>query len=245
MKICIQINNATLGYRKSKKLLPILSKLQLSFNEGDFIGIVGLNGSGKSTLLKSISGLMQPLEGEILVEQKNVNKYSLDELSKKISIVLTEKISGFNLKVEDVVAAGQMPYTNSFHQLRQEHLTVIQQAIDAVGINTYKNYLLGELSDGLFQKTMIAKALAQQSPIMLLDEPSAFLDFASKHELFLMLKKFSTQHNKCVMVSTHDLDLVLKYCSKILLVNDGSTELIETSEAQNNSAFQKIGGGFI
>jgi len=169
----------------------------------------------------------------------------LNELSKKISIVLTEKINGFNLKVEDVVAAGQMPYTNSFHQLKQEHLNVIENAINTVGINKYKNYLLGELSDGLFQKTMIAKALAQQSSMMLLDEPTAFLDFASKHELFLLLKKFSTQQHKCVMVSSHDLDLILNYCNKILIIHDGIAELLEVSKAKNNEAFKKIGGGYI
>jgi len=245
LKAFIHINNTTVGYKKGNNVLPILSRLQLTFNEGDFIGIVGQNGSGKSTLLKSICGLMPPLHGEILIDSKNLNSYSLNELSKKISIVLTEKINGFNLKVEDVVAAGQMPYTNSFHQLKQEHLNVIENAINTVGINKYKNYLLGELSDGLFQKTMIAKALAQQSSMMLLDEPTAFLDFASKHELFLLLKKFSTQQHKCVMVSSHDLDLILNYCNKILIIHDGIAELLEVSKAKNNEAFKKIGGGYI
>lgn len=245
MKAFIHINNATVGYKKGNNVLPILSQLQLTFHEGDFIGIVGQNGSGKSTLLKSICGLMPPLHGEILIDSKNLNSYSLNELSKKISIVLTEKINGFNLKVEDVVAAGQMPYTNSFHQLKQEHLNVIENAINTVGINKYKNYLLGELSDGLFQKTMIAKALAQQSSMMLLDEPTAFLDFASKHELFLLLKKFSTEQHKCVMVSSHDLDLILNYCNKILIIHDGIAELLEVSKAKNNEAFKKIGGGYI
>ncbi|MBA3679900.1 MAG: ABC transporter ATP-binding protein [Bacteroidetes bacterium] len=242
---CIILKNATLGYKKNQEDVIILKNIDLSFYAGDFIGIVGLNGIGKSTLLKSLCGLLPVLNGEILIDERNVNSLFLKDLAKKIAIVLTEKIGGFNLTAYDVVAAGQMPYTNSFNRLEKENLTIIESAIKICGIETHQYKLLNELSDGLFQKTIIAKALAQQTPIMLLDEPSAFLDYASKHDLFLLLKKLSAEENKCILVSSHDLDLLLKYCSKLLVISDNSIELIDNASAKANKAFLEIGGGFI
>jgi iron complex transport system ATP-binding protein len=242
---CIVFKNATLGYKKNNESISVLKEINLSFSSGDFIGIVGLNGVGKSTLLKSLSGLLPLLNGEIHIDERSVTDYLLNDLAKKIAIVLTEKIGGFNLTSYDVVAAGQMPYTNSFNRLENENLAIIDAAIKTCGITDHQHKLLNELSDGLFQKTIIAKALAQQTPIMLLDEPSAFLDYASKHDLFLLLKKLAHEQNKCILVSSHDLDLLLKYCSKLLVISDHSAELISTSEAKTNTAFHKIGGGFI
>jgi len=175
----------------------------------------------------------------------NLRDISLTELAKRISIVLTEKISGFNLTAYDAVTAGQMPYTNAFHQLTEENRRIVDAAIDTCGIKQHAHKLLNELSDGLFQKTMIAKALAQQTPVMMLDEPSAFLDYASKHDLFLLLKRLAGQDNKCILVSSHDLDLLLKYCNRLLVVSGGKAEMIAVSEARQHAAFKEIGGGFI
>ncbi|MBA2613158.1 MAG: ABC transporter ATP-binding protein [Bacteroidetes bacterium] len=241
----ILLKDTALGYKKNGQIIPVLKNVNLSFYEGDFIGIVGINGVGKSTLLKSLCGLLPVLQGEIFIDQYPVSAFLLNELAKKIAIVLTEKIGGFNLTAYDVVAAGQMPYTNSFNRLEKENINIIDQAIKACGISQHQHKLLNELSDGLFQKTIIAKALAQQTPIMLLDEPSAFLDYASKHDLFILLKKLADEERKCVLVSSHDLDLLLKYCSKLLVISNISTALISVSEAKTNKAFLEIGGGFI
>lgn len=241
----IEIRSARLGYRKSGRDITVLKTVDLDFFAGDFVGIVGLNGSGKSTLLKSISGLLPMLDGNIAIDAADISTISLSELSKKIAIVLTEKIGGFNLTAYDVVAAGQIPYTNAFNQLKTENRAIIDSAILACGIAEHQNKAVNELSDGLFQKTIIAKALAQQTSVILLDEPSAFLDYASKHDLFLLLKKLAEQEGKCVLVSSHDLDLLIKYCSKLLIVSDSSVELIPANIALQNAKFQKIGGGFL
>ncbi len=242
---CIVLKDTWLGYKKNNEKIAILKAVNLSFCAGEFIGVVGLNGIGKSTLLKSLCGLLPVLSGEIFIDQRPVTNYLLNDLAKKIAVVLTEKIGGFNLTAYDVVAAGQMPYTNSFNRLEKENLDIIAEAIKTCGITAHQHKLLNELSDGLFQKTIIAKALAQQTPIMLLDEPSAFLDYASKHDLFLLLKKLTVESNKCILVSSHDLDLLLKYCDKLLVVSPAGIELIKVSEAKTNKPFLEIGGGFI
>jgi iron complex transport system ATP-binding protein len=154
-------------------------------------------------------------------------------------------VGGFNLTAYDAVAAGQMPYTDSFHRLMPQHISVIRKAIISMRLNGHEHKQLHELSDGLFQKTMIAKALAQQTPIMLLDEPSAFLDYASRHELFILLKKLCDDEKKCILVSAHDLDLVLKYCSSVIIFTENKAELISVTEALNHPAFVRLGGGYI
>jgi iron complex transport system ATP-binding protein len=242
---CIELKNATLGYHKSSSQIPILSNIDISFYQGDFVGIVGLNGVGKSTLLKSMCGLLPILRGDILLDGVSIHKLSLEELAKKIAIVLTEKIGGFNLSAFDVVAAGQIPYTDSFHRLNEKNIAIIESAITSCGIKNHSHKPVNELSDGLFQKTVIAKALAQQTPVMLLDEPSAFLDYASKHELFILLKSLSQTENKCVLVSSHDLDLITKYCNKLLIVSENNIELIPASAAKQNKTFLDIGGGHL
>ena len=242
---CIVINNATFGYKKNNQPNAVLRNINLEFNKSDFIGIVGLNGSGKSTLLKTLCGLLTPLSGEVYINEKNLSQLSTLELAKQISVVLTEKISGFNLTCYDAVAAGQLPYTNLFNTLNTDNIKQINNAITVCGLVQHQNKLLNELSDGLFQKTMIAKCVAQQTPIMMLDEPSAFLDYASKHDLFLLLKKFASEEQKCVLVSSHDLDLVLKYCTKLLLIGNSSAELINVTEAIEHPVFKELSGGYL
>jgi iron complex transport system ATP-binding protein len=246
VKSNISLKDADLGYNGLSGEIKVLQKLNLAFFPGEFIAVVGVNGTGKSTLLRSMCGLLPLLNGKVLLNETEINELSFTEIAKAVSIVLTEKIGGFNLNVFDAVAAGQIPYTDSFHRLRDDNKIIINDAINTVGLNNHAHKLLHELSDGLFQKTMIAKALAQQTPSILLDEPSAYLDYSSKHELFLLLKKLSEKEKKCILVSTHDLDLALKYCMRLLVVvSNGTAELIDVTEARMNAAFNTIAGGFI
>lgn len=239
----ISIKEATLGYRLSAASALVLKHVNLDFFSGELVGIIGLNGVGKSTLLKSICGLQPVLEGQICIEGKNLKEIALSEIAKRVSIVLTDKVSGFNLNTFDLVAAGQMPYTNSFHQLNDENHRVINDALQICGMEEYREKPLHELSDGLFQKASIARAIAQQTPVMLLDEPTAFLDFASKHKLFLLLKDLAAK-GKTILVSSHDLDLVSRYCHKVLIVEEQKQTLLKVSDLAKDPAFQKITGGF-
>jgi iron complex transport system ATP-binding protein len=244
-EICIDIRNASFGYRKTSGEIKILEEVNLRCEEGDFIGMIGLNGSGKSTFLKSISGLLPLLQGKVEIHGHDVSAVQPRELAKNISVVLTDKVAGFNLTCFDAVAAGQIPYTNMFNKMEEANLQIINNAIKVSGLENHREKLLNELSDGLFQKTMIARAIAQCTPVMLLDEPSAFLDYASKHELFLLLKKLAAESNKCVIVSSHDLDLILKYCNKVLLVKNSTAELIKKEDQRWHAVFTELSGGFL
>lgn len=241
----IRLQQLRLGYRQGAGELCLVDAASLDLRAGELVGLVGKNGTGKSTLLRSICGLQPTLGGQILVGGADIRRLSLNALARQIAVVLTERAGGFNLSVWDAVAAGQVPYTDSFHRLHSQHRAVIEAAIAACGISDYRHKPLSELSDGLFQKTMIAKALAQQTATILLDEPSAFLDYASRHELFLLLKDLCERENKCVLVSSHDLDLLLRYCSKLVILSNRQLELIPVNEALTHPGFMAIAGGFL
>lgn len=242
---CIHIQQADFGYVGKNGPVKLLQNFSASFYPGERIGLVGLNGVGKSTFIRTLAGLQPLLSGSITIGKQTLSESSALDLAKQMALVLTERPAGFNLTVFDVVASGQMPYTNAFHRLEAEHLDVIRKAISLIGIEPFQHKELAELSDGMFQKTLIAKALAQQTPILLLDEPSAFLDYGSKHELFLLLKQLSLEQQKCILVSSHDLDLLIKYCDKLLVLTHHSAELIPVSEAMHHEGFKAIGGKFL
>jgi iron complex transport system ATP-binding protein len=241
----IELLNATLGYRNGPQTVEVLKSIDLHLQAGDFIAAVGYNGSGKSTLIKVLSGVMKPISGRIRMNGMEMESVSLVERAKNTALVLTEKIQGFNLSLFDLVAAGQMPYTNSFHQLESAHLAAIEQALDKTGLSEYRHKKLHELSDGLFQKAVIAKALAQKSPVMLLDEPTAYLDYGSKHRLFELLANLVKEEQKCILVSSHDLDLVGRYCNKILIVANSTCTLLDTKAAIHHPDFLAIGGNYL
>jgi iron complex transport system ATP-binding protein len=240
----IKVRDASFGY-KAKQPLPGLSRLSFELFKGELTGVVGINGVGKSTILKTLCGLIPLLGGEIIIEGKKIKELAADDLARLMSIVLTERLSGFNLKVKDVVAMGQMPYTDAFHRIKEQHQKIIDVAIQRAGVKDYEERELSELSDGMFQKTVIAKALAQQTPCLLLDEPSAFLDYASKHALYGLLKQLANEEKKCVLVSSHDLDLLLRYCGKLMVLSEDGIEMISVKDAMNNKRFIELGGGFI
>ncbi len=241
----IQVQGATLGYRLNRNIVKVLEDVNLEFCEGDCIGLVGLNGAGKSTLIKSICGTLDVLQGKVLLGNNHLASYSLQDLSKKIALVLTDKVKGFNLNVFDLVASGRMPYTNLFHQLTAAHLEVVREAMITTGILELAQKPIHELSDGNFQKALIAKALAQQTPTILLDEPGAYLDYGSRYRLFEWLQKLAKEQNKCIVASSHDLHLVRRYCNKLLILSEGRAELLDTETAVTRPAFLALGGAFL
>ncbi len=224
----IQLKHLEIGYNAKSKHNSVFKNINLSFETGNFVGLIGNNGVGKSTLLKTITGNLAPLHGEILLNGKQLHQFSTQELAQYISIVVTEKIGGFNLTVWDIVATGRTPYINVFAQLTTSDEAIINASLEKLAITHLKHKLIEELSDGQRQKVMIAKSLAQQTPIIILDEPTAFLDYNSRHQLFLILKKLCDEQQKLIIVSSHDLDLMKHYVSKTVeLTEDGEVRLKE------------------
>lgn len=198
----LSLKNVTIGYSA-----PLVSAFDAELVSGDFVCLVGRNGTGKSTLLKTIAGLIPPLAGEV-------------SATKEVAIVLTQVPDLPNTTVFELVSYGRIPYLNLFAKLREEDKKAVTEAIETVGIKELTNRKISQLSDGEKQKAMIARALAQGSEILLLDEPSAFLDYPSKHELMSLLKNLAHEKNKAILLSTHDLDLVNKYADKVWEVKD-------------------------
>lgn len=215
MSSLLNIENLSIGY--GKKILA--QNLHLQLGAAELICLMGPNGAGKSTLLRSISGLQKPLGGSLLLEGQDLAKISARDLAKKISVVLTRRVDS-NLTVYKLVSMGRYPYTNWAGTMAEKDLSLIQAAILQTGMQKLINRPLYQLSDGERQKAMIARALAQDTPIILLDEPSAHLDIPNKLELLSLLRKLSRESGKGILLSIHDLDAALQIADKIWLMDE-------------------------
>lgn len=206
-----------IGY-KDKAILP---PINVSLEEGSLIALIGPNGAGKSTLFKTLTAHIKAIGGSVELMGKELSDYSAKEKAMLIGLVLTERPDDMFLKVYDVVASGRCPYTNFFGKIEKEDENIIQESLDIVGINKLKNRYFNTLSDGEKQKVMIAKTLAQNTPIIFMDEPTAFIDYPSKIELFSLMKMLTKERNKTIIFSSHDLELLLRYTDDIWLISKG------------------------
>jgi iron complex transport system ATP-binding protein len=206
-----------IGY-KDKAILP---PINVSLKEGNLIALIGPNGAGKSTLFKTLTAHIKPIKGSIKLFGKELTDYSSKEKARLIGLVLTERPDDMFLKVYDVVASGRCPYTDFFGKIGKDDENVIQESLDIVGINKLKDRYFNTLSDGEKQKVMIAKTLAQNTPIIFMDEPTAFIDYPSKIELFSLMKMLTKERNKTIIFSSHDLELLLRYTDDIWLISKG------------------------
>ena len=193
--------------------------ISFDVQEGSIVTLIGANGAGKSTLLRTLSAFQPPLGGDIIILGRDLCDYSDKELSKVIGVVLTEKNELRNMSVEDLVGLGRSPYTGFWGTLHEQDLQIVANAIQMVGITQLKDRMIQTLSDGERQKVMIAKALAQETPIIFLDEPTAFLDFPSKVEIMQLLHRLSRTTGKTIFLSTHDLDMALQIADTIWLMD--------------------------
>ena len=225
----IRLSHLSVGYSPS---LPVISDINAVVRSGQLTCLTGENGIGKSTLLKTLTGFLSKLGGELLLDDREVGTFSQRELARQVSIVLTQKPDVQNLTVEEVIGLGRSPYTGFFGRLRAGDRRVVSDAIDAVGVETLRHRMIQTLSDGERQKVMIAKALAQQTPVILLDEPTAFLDFPSKAETFRLLQRMAHDRDKLILLSTHDLGLAVRFADCLLEVKDRSLHRVSADEVK-------------
>lgn len=210
----LKTSSLSIGYDKK----TVVSDINVTLNEGDIIALVGPNGAGKSTLFKTFSTHIKPVGGKIELFGKDLMSYTPKERAKMLGIVLTERPDDMFLKVSDVVAAGRYPYTGMFGKLNENDEKKIKVSLELVGVNNLTDRVFNTLSDGEKQKVMIAKAIAQNTPVIMLDEPTAFLDYPSKIELFLLLKKLAKEQKKAILFSSHDLELLLRYTDNLWII---------------------------
>lgn len=220
------IDNLTIGYRNKVIAGPLDGQLR----GRELVCVIGRNGLGKSTFLRTLAGLQPPLSGDVRWQDgdSTVSCRSLgkDEMARIFSVVLTEQPDAVNLTVHDVVAMGRMPYTGFFGSLGNDDEEMVGQALSLTGMSAFAHRDISTLSDGERQKIMIARAMAQHTPVMLLDEPTAFLDYESKKTTMAMLHAIATDMDKLVLVSTHDLDIALRHADRFVTIGcDGLRDL--------------------
>lgn len=223
----ITLSHLSVGYKVGH---TVVSDINLTLQSGQLASLIGANGVGKSTLLKTLTGFLPKLEGSLLLDGKDISEFSQRALAQQISIVLTQKPDVQNLTIEEIVGLGRSPYTGFFGKLHANDQQIVDESITAVGIEKLKNRMIQTLSDGERQKVMIAKALAQQTPVIFLDEPTAFLDFSSKVETFQLLQRMAHEMGKLVLLSTHDLELAVRFSDTLLQVNGDGLRTVSNEE---------------
>ena len=214
-----RIESLSMGYRGKNNVTVVARDINATLQGGELTCLLGPNGAGKSTLLRTLSAFLPAVSGQIFLLGRKLSDYTDKELSKVIGVVLTEKPDVRNMTVYDMVGLGRSPYTGFWGNLHDEDRRIVDEAIEMVGIGPLRDRLIQTLSDGERQKVMIAKALAQQTPVIFLDEPTAFLDFPSKVEIMQLLHRLSRTMGKTIFLSTHDLDLALQMADKIWLLD--------------------------
>ncbi|EKB49040.1 ABC transporter ATP-binding protein [Cecembia lonarensis] len=220
--IILTASNLNLGYLKGKQVNTIAENLDFALEKGKLTCLLGPNGVGKSTLIKTIMGQLPPLHGQIYLEGKPIQQYGLREISKKIAIVLTDKIRLGSISVRQLVELGRIPHTSWLGKLAPEDQNKVDNAIKATNILYLADRPLTELSDGQLQKVMIARALAQDGEILLLDEPTAHLDLVNRLEIMHLLKSIAREENKAILITTHDLEIAIETADEFWLMPCGS-----------------------
>ena len=235
MAALLTTENLSIGYSARK---PVAANLSMTLCKGQLTSLLGPNGVGKSTLLRTLSRLQPPLAGSVTICGEPLADLPPTKLARLVALVLTDKVLTGGLTVFELVSMGRQPYTGFFGRLTAEDKSIVNQAIAAVGIADKADRHVAKLSDGERQKTMIAKALAQQTPIIILDEPTAFLDAAARIEIMQLLHRLATT-GKAILLSTHDIDVALQLSDYLWLMNSNGltcgtvSEIVESGKLDN------------
>ena len=231
----IQLWDLSIGYQTKHSVKTVAASINGAIRSGELTCLLGANGVGKSTLLRTLAAFQPQISGEIFIVEsgkRNIPLSSLTdkELSKVIGVVLTEKPDVRNMSVRELVSLGRSPYTGFWGTYTDEDLRIVDEAIEMVGITDLTRRPVHTLSDGERQKVMIAKALAQQTPVIFLDEPTAFLDYPSKVEVLQLLRRISREAEKTIFLSTHDVELALQLADTIWLMRKEEGDVTKFGE---------------
>ena len=219
----LHTKNLTIGYTSKKEILTIASDISISLTKGKLITLIGGNGIGKSTLLRTITAIQKPISGEVFLNEKDIFSMDNSDLAQQQSLVLTDKLPSSNLTVWELIALGRQPYTNWIGTLSEDDINKINKAIQItkiVHLTEKKHY---EISDGQLQKVLIARALAQDTDLIILDEPTTHLDLFHKVSVFKLLQKLAHESGKCILFSTHDIDLAIQLSDEMIVMTNENT----------------------
>lgn len=232
----IKLNHLTTGYG-SRVVIP---DINATLVPGELTSLLGPNGVGKSTLLRTLCTFLPPLNGEILLQGRSITTLSNTQLSKLIGVVLTERPDVQNMTVRDMVGMGRSPYTGFWGRLTAEDNQYVTEAMELAGVSALESRLFSTLSDGERQKVMIAKVLAQQTPVILLDEPTAFLDFPSKVEMMRLLRRLAHEMQKIIFLSTHDVEMALQLSDRLWIMHPGEVVIGKPADLSENGELSRF-----
>lgn len=232
----ITLRNITLAY--GDRIL--VENGSAEFAAGELTALVGRNGAGKSTLLRAVTAIEPPKSGEVLLDGTNAAAMPPEAIARTISFVGTEKVRIANLRCEDIVAIGRAPYTNWIGRMQEVDRRIVADALQAVGMEAFAARSIDTLSDGECQRIMIARALAQQTPTIVLDEPSAFLDIPTRFEICRLLQRLAHEEGKCILFSTHDLDAAMPVCDSVAVISDRTITKLPAAEIRRQGIIERL-----
>jgi iron complex transport system ATP-binding protein len=236
----IAIKELSIGYGNGKRAKTVASGLTAEVNAGELVCLLGPNGAGKSTLLRTLCGFQPCFKGAVELLGNSIAQMNDKAISRLLSVVLTDKVAVTNASVYELVAYGRSPYTGIMGKLTNRDKEIIKNSIAQCGIDHKTHELLSALSDGELQKAFIAKALAQDTPIVLLDEPTAFLDLPARVEIVQLLRNVASESGKSILLSTHDLDLALQMADKLWLLGEEGLISGSPEDLLLSNAFQQM-----
>jgi iron complex transport system ATP-binding protein len=234
--VILEADSLAIGYNAK----TIAENIHFSLSHGELMGIVGINGIGKSTLLRSLGKVQSKISGSIRIDGKELENYSTLQLAAKISLVLTEPIASKNMSVLELIALGRQPYTNWIGSLSPEDKTKIDEAVTMLSLEELQHRKCFELSDGQLQRTMIARALAQDTAIILLDEPTTHLDLYRKVQILKLLKSIARETGKSIVLTSHEIEMAIQLCDTLLLLDGEKNPFGTPGELIERKAFESL-----
>jgi iron complex transport system ATP-binding protein len=240
METIFKVNQLTIGYDKGKYTDIISKNISFELGESQLTALVGANGIGKSTLLKTLTQIETPLSGEMCLYGRKIQDYTTQEISKLVSVVWANNPIQANLTVFDLVALGRHPYTNWIGMLTKTDARAIEEALTLTHCLDISHKKCYEISDGQLQKAMIARSLAQHTPVIILDEPTTHLDVYHKVFILKLLKKLAAEQKKTILFSTHEIDMAIQVCDQMILMKSDKVVSGEPCELIENHEFSAV-----
>tara|TARA_R110000868_G_scaffold144150_2_gene362930 strand:+ start:110 stop:904 length:795 start_codon:yes stop_codon:yes gene_type:complete len=238
--IILKTEGLSIGYSSKKGPSIVASNVNTNLYKGDLVGLIGANGIGKSTLLRTLTNVHSPLSGSIYINSINIKNYNAIDLAKVMSLVLTETMPSKNLTVYELVALGRQPYTNWVGSLTNEDMNKVNESLRLTNIENLKYKNCFELSDGQLQKVMIARALAQDTDLIILDEPTTHLDMYHKAYILKLLQRLVKETNKTILFSSHEIDLAIQLCDKLMVMTKEAVVSDTPCNLISNGTFKSL-----